>query len=346
MNVSYRRIACATAAAGALAGCGIAAQTAGAPTAGEFPAAQPSHATSWLTPLAKKSSYLLYVQSSNSGTVDLYDFKSQKQLGSTSSLDEWLCSDKRGDVYGGDHSYYGGSKITEFGAGTLKVIKTLSDDAGYPVGCSVNPKNGDLAVTNYYNEEHDGYGGVLIYKGGSGSPTEYYGPDLEWPAGYDPNGNLFVEGEDGMDGDCGSICLAELPYGGTSFEVLSFSQQIYSPAAVQWDGKYLGVGDQDVDGDSTSGIYETSVSGSSATVVRTVKFAGPGSTDVDFTQWADYSSKPNDVPGKLATQLLGVWTPAYGSTRLYEWAYPAGGAPSRQFITQLYPAAAVLVRVR
>ena len=81
----------------------------------------------------------------------------------------------------------------------------------YPAGCSVDPKTGNLAVTNY-EATNRGPGSVAIYTGATGTPTLYWDSSISraWFCSYDAHGNLFVDGD--ATGSSG-FQLAELPYG-------------------------------------------------------------------------------------------------------------------------------------
>ena len=70
--------------------------------------------------------------------------------------------------------------------------------------------------------------------------------------GYDSNGNLFVDGVN----DSSAFVLAELPKGSGSFTNIDFTQKIEWPGGVQWDGKFIAVGDTD-----TGTIYRTNAAG-------------------------------------------------------------------------------------
>jgi hypothetical protein len=285
--------------------------------AGRTPALRTTPARSWVSPELKATHHgraaLIYVP--DGSEVDLYTYKSGKQLGAAGGFygASYSCSDKKGDVYVVD-----GQTIALFAARTLTVTRTLTDSNELPVGCAVNPVNNDLAVTTFD-------GGVSIFPNGTGSPVQYVGTEYTWPAGYDPKGNLFAEGE---QGNCSGICLEELPHGGSSWQILSFDQAIGFPNAVQWDGKYLGVGDQQSGGKYVTAIYQTSVSGTTATSHNTVTLSDSCFEDYsDVVGWAGYSKKPNDVPGKPVTQLVGtnLWCSA-----MEKWAYPKGGSPAAQ----------------
>ena len=65
--------------------------------------------------------------------------------------------------------------------------------------------------------------------------------------GYDKTGNLFVDGYDSSY----KFHYAELPAGGSSFTDITLSQTPVGSGNVQWDGKYMAVGD------TASTIYQT-----------------------------------------------------------------------------------------
>lgn len=278
-----------------------------------------------------KGAAVLYASDEGSGVVDVYNWQDDQEalIGQVPGFQYPYgeCSDKHGNVYVAD---YKASTISEIAYGTTDVVRVISDSAGAPIGCSVNPKTGDLAVTNFY--DFNGSGGVLIYKNASGTPTQYSGPYYNWPAGYDPNGNLFVLGE---AGNCtASVCLEELPNGGTQFYNVTMSGfTVNFPAAVQWDGKYLGVGDQEYDGEYVTGIYQVSVSGSDATAVASTGMSGTCyGTYNDMVQWAFDSKKSNDVLKKPAIQVVGgdLFCQQYFGV----WSYPKSGINAPILVAQ------------
>ena len=119
------------------------------------------------------------------------------------------CSDKNGNVW-----------VTNTNANQIvllsrsgSVIGSLSDPDGYPVGCAINPTNGDLAVTDIFDFSEAG--GVLIYHNGSGSPTRISNPaQYEYFFdGYDSNGNLYV---DGFSYPSFTFTISVLPAGSSS----------------------------------------------------------------------------------------------------------------------------------
>jgi hypothetical protein len=278
----------------------------------------------WLSSAAKKSAALLYVADNGyyPGVVDLYDYKSGTLLGQSAGIGAGgMCSDEDGNAYVTD---FVSGAVYEIQHGTTTVIGSWYTN-GEPIGCSVNPRNGDLAITNFYDfGSPSSTGSVEVYAAGGQSATTYYGPGYDWPAGYDKHGNLFVAAS--YAGQCTSPCLAELAAGG-AWSVLNVSgAQIYFPAAVEWDGKYLGVGDQEVNGTYNFGIYRMSLHKGRATVVGTVLPASGCGGYLDLVQWAYYARKPSDLPVKHASQMAGPSGCGSGGS-VSKWSYPAGANP-------------------
>jgi hypothetical protein len=157
--------------------------------------------------------------------------------------------------------------ITEYEVPSNTVLKTLSLDYMYTSSCAMNT-NGDLAVGILLGNSGSCAGQVVIFKHASGSGTVYKTPLCkEYFDGYDPSGNLFA---DGLDSNY-NFALVELPKGSSTFQTIATSNTVDFPGSVQWDGTYLAVTDQ-----STSQIYQYTVSGTTATLKGTVSFSGVG----------------------------------------------------------------------
>ncbi|HZY96578.1 MAG TPA: hypothetical protein VFE35_05710 [Candidatus Cybelea sp.] len=140
------------------------------------------------------------------------------------------CADNVGNVYV-TYSSGASGKIFEFAHGGTSPIATLSDPTGDPSACSVDPMTGNLAVVN----KTSGSGTLLIYRGGSGTPAVYVAAHSAFSnVGYDNAGNAFVDG---------TVGLAELPEGGSSFRKIALDRQIESFGSVQWDGQHMTVAD-------------------------------------------------------------------------------------------------------
>lgn len=231
------------------------------------------HTRSWMEPNAKNAR-LLYVSSMGGNEINVYGYPSGKEAGLLTGPfvgPAGECVDSAGDVWIANDSSVilgfssqGGSDptIVEYAHGGTSPIATLDDPGQYPAGCSVNPKTGDLAVTNYETTS-DGQGSVAVYKKANGNPTLYSDPNLEHASmlGYDNKGNLFVDGTN----NAGAFLYTELPKGGSAFtDITLVGATIKYPGGVQWDGHHMAVGDQ------VGVIYQTS----GATVLGSTTLTG------------------------------------------------------------------------
>ncbi|HEV3089992.1 MAG TPA: hypothetical protein VGX91_00965 [Candidatus Cybelea sp.] len=258
-------------------------------------AAQSERGTSSMPPGAK-SGDLLYAALGRADEVDVFSFPQGKLIETLTGLNypSGLCSDGAGNVWVAT-LYGNGGKMFEYAHGGTSPVKSLDDPSFYPSGCSVDPRSGDLAVTN---NSFDGPGSLAIYQRARGKALLHYTPilyDYDF-CGYDNKGNLFVDGPG---------VLAELTKGGNTFTTINVDNG--SPGGqVQWDGKYITFATS-----NSSAIYRVKVSGSVGTVVGVTYLSGVG------------------------TQMTSSWTQAAtslvptgkNSERIGLWKYPAGGKP-------------------
>jgi hypothetical protein len=252
---------------------------------------------------AAKTQGLLYVSSVLTNDVYVYALATQQLVGTLTgfSTPYGLCSDKSGNVWIAND---GASELVEYAHGGTLPIATLDDADYYPEGCSVDPKSGNLAVTNF--SSNSGTGNVAIYVGAQGSPQTYVDPQIVNYrfCGYDDKGNLFVDGA-----AAGSMfALAELPKGKSKFTNIPLTQKIEWPGGVQWDGKYVAVGDTD-----TATIYQVTSKGS-------VK----GSIKLDGANYVNQFWIGGSIAKKKKSAGVIVPSQDGGSVGLYE--YPAGGS--------------------
>jgi hypothetical protein len=267
---------------------------------------------SWMNSHAK-SGDLMYVSNTvggGSGTarVTVYSLPSMKLVGTLTGFKDpqGECVDKAGDVYVTDITL---DEVFEYAHGGTSPIKTLSDASGAPVGCAVNPLTGDLAVSNFY--DFSGSGGILIYPGGSGNPTQYDNPNIYYyylPC-YDNKGDLFVVG---LNGGFRSPTLAELSTASDSFTTITLNQSIGDPGDVQWHGKYLAVGDQ-----SVNEIYQFKIAGSSGKLKGTTDL---GDAEDVFQFWI------------VGNEVIGADNEG---DDVGFWPYPAGGSPIKTLNTDV-----------
>jgi hypothetical protein len=290
-----------------LASCGAPQSSIAGPGAVNVNAPSPGagRAGSWMDPQAKSQS-LLYVSSVLTGDVYVYTYSTQKLVGTLTGFTQpyGLCVDKSANVWIVND---GASQIVEYAHGGTSPIATLSDTGEYPEGCSVDPTTGNLAVTNIYSTS--GAGSVSIYTGGRGNGQIYSDPGMtnDRFCGYDSSGNLFVDGVNSSS----SFVLAELPKGSSSFTNIDLKQTIEWPGGVQWDGKFIAVGDTD-----TGTIYRTNAAGK---VKGSTPLAGSNYVN-QFWIVASSGGKKHKAASVVAPSQDG------GVAAIYK--YPAGGSPA------------------
>ncbi|MGA2759092.1 MAG: hypothetical protein ABSF08_02070 [Candidatus Cybelea sp.] len=279
----------------------------------------PDRRASWMAPTLKKQN-LLYLSDGGADEVRIYTYPGGKKAGALTKLQDpaGLCSDAAGDVWVVDSASF---TIAEYAHGGTKPEATLSDAGSEnPLGCSVDPTTGDLAVANVGTAS--GGGSLSIYTGAKGTPKKFQDSDLTYFyfCGYDDEGNLFV---DGLNNSYGFV-LAELPNGSGKLQTINLNGAVAFPGGVQWDGSYVAIGDQYYQGKHTSAIYQVSVSGSAGTVQGTTTL-----TDTcDVLQFAIASNT--------------VVAPDDCSTSARYYGYPAGGSPTKTVSGLTYPVAAAV----
>jgi hypothetical protein len=291
---------------------------------------------SWMTPLAKHTQYLLYVSDEAAGSVDVYAYRSRKGhlVGQLTGFQfpYGECQDGTGNVYVTD---FAAEVIVEYAHGATSPIKTLDDSYGYPIGCSVNPVTGDLAVANWEsNDPSDCAGSVVVYADAEGSGTNYTNANFMYlyPPAYDPSGNLYAQGQSSYPSSGSG--LVELPSGGSSLETIPLSGgTIYFPGGLQWVKTYLAATDQAYNGGTTSGIYQITVNASEASIGSSIELTDQcykGSTAYnDVVQpWINGTARPFHavVAGNLACDY-----------RYNNWSYVHGGDPRRSMPGQTAP---------
>jgi hypothetical protein len=284
---------------------------------------------SWMSPDAGKQ-WLLYVSDYTYGVVDVYNYKNPRRLygqlaGFTSP--NGLCVDTAGNVYVVDSQTW---DVYEFAHGGTTPIATAQDIYGRPNGCAFDPTTGNLAVTNGYVPPHYP-GNVDLFVGGlQGSQTTYSTPVLQNydPGGFDPKGNLFLEGYN-VTSTTGT--LVELPAGSSTFAVLS-GITIIQPGSVQWDGSYVAVTDQNYQNNAHTAIYRVTVSGSGVTIVRTTVLTDRCSSYGNYT----------DVVQPFITGTTKNLNTVVGGNvacnyRVDFWNYARGGNPKRVVPAKIAP---------
>jgi hypothetical protein len=250
-----------------------------------------------------KTEDLLYI--SNVYTVTVYSYPKGKHVGTLRGFYQPLgeCVDQAGNVF-----IANGDTILEYAHGGKKAIQTLTLSGYGAQSCAVDPTTGDLAVT-WDDNFTKGY--VAIYKNGSGNPTLYTNGDMLFAfCGYDPAGNLYVDGRPSKSNE---FIFAELPEGSGTMQTITLNQSFEFWGPVQWDGKYVAVTDSEADK-----VYRFTISGSSGTLEGTVDL---GTAQGVYQCW---------IEGKKI-----VCADDLSSTAWY-WDYPAGGSPIKAITKDVF----------
>lgn len=286
-----------------ITGCG-GAQLSAAPALQQQPArqaAQRDRGRSWMLPEAK-SRNLLYV--SNVFDVTVYTYPAGKLVGTLSNFDKPYgeCVDAKGNVYITDSSF---GRIFEYPHGGTKPIATLADKQYQPYGCAIDPTTGNLAVANY-ETTWDYPGNLAIYRKARGFPESYVVEGLYYYyyCGYDPTGNLYV---DGLNNGGFNFSFARLPKNSHTLQPVLLPQTITFPGGVQWDGKYVAVGDQ-----GGEAIYQFSFTKGQPKLQGHTPLSGAG------------------LVGQFGIDAATVAAPnqANSTSNVLLYNYPAGGNPT------------------
>jgi hypothetical protein len=266
---------------------------------------RPDRGKSWMSPEVNASSALLYLSDGNSNDVYIYSWPNLTLVGTLTgfNLPQGMCVDKAGNVWIASTL---ASQIFEYAHGGTTPISTLSDPGEYPLGCWVNPRNGDLAVSNI-STTNSGPGSIGIYKGAAGSPAIYSDPNFKrvFFLAYDSDGNLFVDGYNSSQ----------------VFQMAKFKRKVFTgitisgakinfPGGVFTKGLKLSVGDQSGSG-GNSIVYQITDTGTVTGTTQLLK-------TLDCIQYFIY--------GRRSTQKI-ISPNAVSPTDDNIYRYPAGGNP-------------------
>ncbi|HEY2473956.1 MAG TPA: hypothetical protein VGI19_04060 [Candidatus Cybelea sp.] len=282
-------------------------------TPGEAAASQPDTGASWIAAGAASSGPLLFLTDFRNYDVYVYTVPKLKMVERITGFfqPQGECSDAHGNVW---ITNTGAQQILEFRPGSKRPIATLSDSRGYPAGCAINLRNGDLAVTDIFDV--DGSGGVLVFRNARGTPKPYLNPEQYYYyfAGYDDKGNLYASGQTASS-NSNAYILSVLPVGGHTMSTVEIhGAQLYFPGEVFRSGSSIVLGDQECGGKKTSCLYETRITAKTATVTK--KIALTGSCDV-----AETALTSN------AGLFGGDYCPPGGRSTADRWRFPEGGKP-------------------
>jgi hypothetical protein len=279
--------------------------------------------TTWMLPNAKSIKKLLYVAGGDTNAIEVYNYKTGALVGELSGFDQPMgeCLDRKGDIW---ITNWASSSIVEYAHGGKKPLATLDSADKYGSGCSIDPTNGDLAVSTFY-------GTLDVWKNARGTPTNYASTACPffWGPGYDNKGNLFVESQASSLGPF--VC--ELPHRAKALRAVPFDQRIFYGADVIWDGEYIAFGDQVYHNSEASGMYQAKLDAS-----ENLKLVGSTSLLDSCYGFTDVE-KPFVVGAKNtpANHKQGRTVIGSDSTCRHVvdfWSYPAGGHQSSTLRSQ------------
>jgi hypothetical protein len=194
--------------------------------AGPVRPARSSRQRAWISPDVKETKETLFVSDFGLGTVSMYSLPKLKPEGvplTDLNGPNGECSDSSGDVW---VTNTGADQMIELSK-TGSVINTINNIYGEPLGCAVNPVNGDLAVT-VDSASYTAINNVTIYPGNGSAAYQMQCAGMNWYyfAGFDNSGDIMVDGLD--DSEAYMAC-----YGNeVAIAPLSLGATIYFPGPV------------------------------------------------------------------------------------------------------------------
>lgn len=266
---------------------------------------------------------LLYVSDESTNDVYVYTYPqgvlTQTLTGFSTPQGE--CADAHQDVY---ITEFSPPHIVEYQHGGTSALKTLVDPDMYPIACAVDSVTGNLAVGNF-RHAGGGPGSVSIFNGATGTPTVFSYPDVlisVFALAYDDKGNLFIDGFNPN----GDFALAELAKGAPKFKRLRLNQKIGYPGGVQFDGKYVVVGDE-----ATPIVYQFKIRGKRAKKVGSMSLASSNEVFQFFI-----------LRQKSSSNGASLIAPSLYPPSVEFYPYPAGGTATKTITGQVMPLGVVV----
>jgi hypothetical protein len=300
-----------------LAGCGAQSPLGAPGPPGTTGATGATRHTSWMLPEAQNED-LLYVTTSGHGSfgdggyVSVFAYPKGTLVGTLTAFSSpnGACVDKAGNIFLPDTN---DREIFEYAHGGSESIGTLADGQ-QPYGCSIDPIAGSLAVAN-------ADGSVSIYRNSKGIPKTYHDPILidAYYCAYDSDGNLFVDGFNYYNSSH-NFQLVELPHGKSSFRNITLDETLVTPTGVQWDGKYVVVGDGYPEHHA---VYRVEVSGTEGVVKQEI-------------------SLTNADPEGFWIDGRRLINPDYFTDQVQYFKYPAAGSATKVITSVEYASAAAV----
>ena len=264
--------------------------------------------SSWMSADAKRVA-LLYVSDEDTSDVYVYSISTDRLVGVLTGFNgpRGICANKNHDIW---ITESGNSKLLEYAHGGTHPIHVLYDPGQYPVACSVESASGELAATNIISAK-DGPGSLSLYANANGLPTLVPAFSQTYIDGYDPDGNLFVNGWNNV----GWSQFGEIVRGQDTVTKLTIAGgAIGNAGGIQYADGSLALGDyQGISGHAA--IYQVTVNGTTATITGTTELLHSRAV-VAFFILGDQVFCLNDDDG-----------PEHVEKDVTIYKYPAGGEP-------------------
>lgn len=262
-----------------------------------------------------RSQDLLYVADPAANNVYVYDYPDGRRVGTISGLIEpgGECSDAQGDVFVTSGFRYSG-QITEYMHGGTVAVQTLTDN-DYPIACSVDPTNGNLAVVD------DASADIAVFVGGQGYPIRYTDSKVVafLRCAYDDQGNLFVLAEN----TAFKFALLELVSGSQNFTTVKTKFKSGYPSSLQWWNASLVVGE--------APPYQNHVFFADRFRVENGYAKRIGQTKFEINRNWQFNGSPFCLQGhRLVTAVVAPQAP---QARIAIWSYPrSNGVKLRDYM--------------
>jgi hypothetical protein len=286
------------------------------------------HRPTWISPDARKERQLLFVSDNPSASVAMFSLPKLDLVGTITGFDEpqGLCADGSGNIWVADTA---ATRVYEYSRSGV-LLNTIWDYYGYPASCAINPRNGELAVLDIFENVapgkrpstiSGGWAPIEVYACPSCSPVVKDVPGMFYVyfGAYDNNGDLYVDGLDQPR----TFQIGVVPRGEDVGHELKLSGgKINFPGMVQWygSGNYFAVGDQKCNGENGACVNWVSVSGAHAKII--------GQTNLENAQGVPVCDMVQGVLDPRGEKtLLGGDYGGCGSASVNRWRYPAGGLP-------------------
>lgn len=286
------------------------------------------HLKTWISPnVVQNAPRLLFAADAGIGTVYILRMPDMAERGRIEGLNFPLgeCGDSNGNIYIADN---GTGDVYKYSRAGLE-LEVYNDSAyGQPVACAVNPANGDVAVVNAFGPTGDA-GNVAVFSSVTGAPTLVTNPAQFYYAfaGYDPQGNLWITGDDGSFNVIVSGCAASSSTCGT---IPISGGTLHAAGAVQWDrvNNTWVVFDPSCNGQDSACSYP--VSGSGVLGIPTDYLTDVGSPVCDMVQGIIAADHGNKYAAGGNHDTCGG-----SKDEFNRWRYPGGGVPTNHTLPGL-----------